>query len=574
MYARALSALSSEGWKAIVLIIASIVIGLVQLAEPILFGRVVDALSRYSEAMPLIGIWAGLGLFGILASVFVAVSADRMAHRQRLAILNRAFDRAITLPISFHARRGSGAVIRTLLAGADAHFSLWLTFMREHLVALVSVIFLIPTAISMDYRLAVILAILAVLFFVLNVIVVQQTSIGQKAVEVHHQNVFGRVGDVVGNVAVIQSYARLGAESVALRGLMAQLLAAQYPVLTWWALLTVLTRAAGTITMVSVFAVGAWLASKGETSVGEIVMFVGFASLLITKLDQLSGFVGRIFVQAPTLESFYEIIDAPVEIVEAPDARILENARGRVRYDSVTFRFPDSDQGIFDVDFEALPGQSIALVGPTGAGKTTVLALLQRLRDPTSGRILVDGEDIRDLTLASLRESISVVFQDAGLFNRSISENIRLGRPDATFEEIVEAARFAEAHEFIEAKPGGYDFVIGERGAALSGGERQRIAIARAILKKAPILILDEATSALDNETEARIKRALDRVRQGRTTFLIAHRLSTVRNVDRILVFENGRIVENGSFDELARTGGLFSRLLSQGDLQPTIAEN
>lgn len=574
MYARALSALSSEGWKAIVLIIASIVIGLVQLAEPILFGRVVDALSRYSEAMPLIGIWAGLGLFGILASVFVAVSADRMAHRQRLAILNRAFDRAITLPISFHARRGSGAVIRTLLAGADAHFSLWLTFMREHLVALVSVIFLIPTAISMDYRLAVILAILAVLFFVLNVIVVQQTSIGQKAVEVHHQNVFGRVGDVVGNVAVIQSYARLGAESVALRGLMAQLLAAQYPVLTWWALLTVLTRAAGTITMVSVFAVGAWLASKGETSVGEIVMFVGFASLLITKLDQLSGFVGRIFVQAPTLESFYEIIDAPVEIVEAPDARILENARGRVRYDSVTFRFPDSDQGIFDVDFEALPGQSIALVGPTGAGKTTVLALLQRLRDPTSGRILVDGEDIRDLTLASLRESISVVFQDAGLFNRSISENIRLGRPDATFEEIVEAARFAEAHEFIEAKPGGYDFVIGERGAALSGGERQRIAIARAILKKAPILILDEATSALDNETEARIKRALDCVRQGRTTFLIAHRLSTVRNVDRILVFENGRIVENGSFDELARAGGLFSRLLSQGDLQPTIAEN
>ena len=191
-----------------------------------------------------------------------------------------------------------------------------------------------------------------------------------------------------------------------------------------------------------------------------------------------------------------------------------------------------------------------------------------RLRDPQEGRVLVDGADIRDVTLTSLRQSIAVVFQDAGLFNRSIAENIRIGRPTATQEEIERVARLAEAHDFIIGKPGGYQFVIGERGTALSGGERQRIAIARAILKNAPILILDEATSALDNETEAKIKRALDAVRRGRTTFLIAHRLSTVANADKILVLEHGRIVEAGTFAGLAAAGGLFERLVKAGSFE------
>lgn len=564
-YLRALGLLASEKWLALGLVIANVAIGLVQLAEPVLFGRVVDALAGGEEAFPLIGLWAALGLFSILASVVVAVAADRLAHRQRLLALAKAFERAITLPVSYHAERGSGSVVRTLLAGSDALFGLWLTFLREHLAAVVSIGFLIPTAITMQPKLAAILGVLALIYAIVNVIVVNRTIGGQNAVEQHNQNVFGRVGDVLGNVTVVQSYARLNAETTALRVLMGQLLSAQYPVLTWWAILTVLTRASATITMVAVFAVGALLAKQGDVSVGEIVSFVGFATLLIGKLDQLSSFVARIFNQAPILRSFFGLMDAAVGMEEKPDAKELELMGGAVRFDGVNFRFPNSTQGVFNLDFEAKSGETVALVGSTGSGKTTTLTFLQRLRDPDSGRITVDGQDIRDLTLHSLRKAVGVVFQEAGLFNRSIAENIRIGRPEATDEEVIAAAKLAEAHEFIQKKADGYGFIIGERGAALSGGERQRLAIARAILKDAPILILDEATSALDTETEAKIQRALDALLRGRTTFIIAHRLSTVANANQILVLKDGHIIERGRFAELVAQGGTFSRMVQEG---------
>ncbi|MFT5508033.1 MAG: glucan exporter ATP-binding protein [Hyphomicrobiaceae bacterium] len=565
IYKRALGMLLKEGWPVAYLALANAAIGIVQLAEPVLFGAIVDALANQRSTFSYIGAWAGLGLFGIFASVIVAVVADRMAHRRRLAVMAEAFDKAITLPISYHAQAGTGATIRNILAGSDALSGTWLTFLREQFSAFVAVCLLTPLAFWMEWRLALLLLALAIVYVTLNVIVVRRTSEGQAQVEQHHIKVSGRVGDVISNVAIVQSYARLSAEAASLRNEMQQLLSVQYPVLTWWGVLTVLNRATATITMICVFALGAYLLSKGQLSVGEIVSFVGFATLLIGKLDQLSGFVTRLFMQAPTLETFYKLLDTEADVVQDNNAPALTKPNGDVRFDNVTYRYDDRGHGIFGLDFQVPAGQTVALVGPTGAGKTTALALLQRIRDPEEGRILIGDQDIRHVNLTSLRQAIAVVFQEAGLFNRSLAENIRMGRPDATDSDVQAAAEMAQAADFIARKPGELTFIAGERGGALSGGERQRLAIARAILKDAPILVLDEATSALDTETEGRIKRALDTLRQGRTTFIIAHRLSTVADADIILVLDQGRIIERGTFDQLKSAGGMFAKLVAEG---------
>jgi ATP-binding cassette subfamily B protein len=234
---------------------------------------------------------------------------------------------------------------------------------------------------------------------------------------------------------------------------------------------------------------------------------------------------------------------------------------GRVEFDDVSFSYDGKRPAVLDLDFTAEPGERIALVGTTGAGKSTALSLLYRAFDPQSGAIRIDGLDVRGMTLAALRRNIGVVFQEGLLFNRSVAENLRIGNPDATEAELRDAAARAQALDFIERDPNGFDARVGERGRLISGGERQRLSIARALLKEPPILILDEATSALDAKTEAKLLVALEEVMKGRTTFVIAHRLATIRRADRILMFEHGRIVEAGTFDDLMRAGGPFSEL-------------
>jgi len=565
IYKRALGLLAPEKYLAIGLAAAGVVIAATQLAEPVLFGRVVDTLSKGENAFGYIGLWAFLGLFGIVAGVIVGINADRLAHRQKQAHLVSVFEKTIGLPQRLHAARGSGATIRTILSGTSALFWLWLGAMRDQISALFGILLLIPTAIGMDPRMAAILLALATAYTLMNVFVMRKTAAGQAAVESHESALSSRVVDVIGNVMIVQSYARLRLEANALRRISTDLLSAQYPVVTWWGVLTVMQRSAATLTMVEIFSAGAILAGCGELSVGEIVSFVAFASLLIGRLDQLSGFVVRVHQQAPALTALFALIDEAASEDEKPGSTPLLTVAGAVTFDNVSFRYDGAPQGISDVSFKANAGETIAIVGPTGSGKSTTISLLQRFLTPTAGQIMVDGRDIAGVTLRSLRQAIAVVFQDAGLFNRSIGDNIRIGKPDATDAEVEQAARLAEAHDFISRKPGGYAFMIGERGASLSGGERQRIAIARAILKDAPILILDEATSALDSETEAKIKRALDTLRAGRTTFVIAHRLSTVADADQILVLDHGCIVERGRFEELAAGGGLFARLVAEG---------
>jgi ATP-binding cassette subfamily B protein len=333
------------------------------------------------------------------------------------------------------------------------------------------------------------------------------------------------------------------------------------PVLGWWALVTVITRASTTITVLAIFTVGIYLHGRGETTVGEIVMFVSFATMLIQKLEQVVSFINSVFMEAPRLQEFFDVLDAVPAVRDRSNAMDTGRLSGLVEFNDVSFSYDGKRPAVEDVSFTALPGQTIALVGPTGAGKSTAIALLHRAFDPQSGIIKIDGMDIRGLSLTSLRRNIGVVFQEALLFNRSLADNLRVGKPDATEEEMRIAAGRAQALEFIERSDKKFETHAGERGRMLSGGERQRLSIARALLKDPPILILDEATSALDAVTEAKVNAALDEVMKGRTTFVIAHRLSTIRNATRILVFDNGRVIENGTFDELVAKGGRFAEL-------------
>ncbi len=508
-----------------------------------------------------------IGFTGVVANIFIALHADRLAHRRRLAAMAEFFEHAVALPPNFLGEQHSGRVMKVMLRGTDQLFSMWLSFFREHLSALVAMIVLIPTAIIMNWQMALLLFGLMLTFTILNVTVVRKTYKAQGQVEQYHSEVASRASDVMGNVTIVQAFTRLSAELQALNQSMSRLLAAQFPVLNWWALLSVLTKAASTITIVSIFALGTFLHAGGKASVGEIVTFVGFATLLIGRLEQLSGFANSIFFQTHPITEFFTLLDAESTIKESPNAPALQIRNGRVEFKNVSFHYPNSSAGVKNVNFVIEPGQTVALVGATGSGKSTLASFLIRIRDPQQGTVLIDGQDLREVSLLSLRQAVGVVFQEAGLFNRSIMENLQIGKPDATQEEIIAAVQKAEAHDFIADKAEGFHTLVTERGQNLSGGERQRLAIARAILKNAPVLILDEATSALDVETEGKITRALDTLSQNRTTLIIAHRLSTVRKADQIIVLKDGAMVESGKFDELIAQNGIFANFAKEGGL-------
>jgi ABC-type multidrug transport system fused ATPase/permease subunit len=307
--------------------------------------------------------------------------------------------------------------------------------------------------------------------------------------------------------------------------------------------------------------VGAYMVVTGQMSLGTLVAFLSYIHSFYDPLRRLTE-VDNTFQQAIAAgERIFELMDEKPEIQDAPDAVELDHIQGEVVFEDVHFRYGDGDEVLHDIDFRIAPGEVVALVGPSGAGKTSIANLLCRFYDPAHGRILIDGHDLRKIRLRSLRRHIAVVLQDTFLFNGTVRENLIYGKPDATEEEMIAAAKTAYAHEFIMNLPYGYDTEIGERGVKLSGGQRQRLALARAILTNPRILILDEATSSVDAEAEYLIQQALEEALKGRTALVIAHRLSTIRNADKIIALENGRIREIGHHRDLLSRGGLYSQL-------------
>jgi glucan exporter ATP-binding protein len=570
LYIRVLELLGREARLGWMLAVANLALASAMFVEPVLFGRIVDTLANaqarisqlaWRDLMVLVGAWVGFGLFIIIFSTLVALHADRLAHRQYQVVRTMFFEHVLQLPLSYYTGAHSGRLVKVMMTGTNTLWSLWLSFFREHFASFISLIVLLPLTLFINWRYGLMLILLCVVFAAVIAVVIHKSERLQSTVEGYYSDVAERTTDTLGNIALVQSFARIEMEVSGMRKMGEEVLRAQIPVLSWWAVTTVITRTSTTLTMLSILVLGVWFYLRGQTTVGEIVMFMSFATLLISRLEQAVHFANEMVMDAPRIAEFFEVLDTEPAVRDRPDAMNPDRMHGLVEFRDVSFSYDGKRSAVADLTFTALPGETVALVGATGAGKSTALALLHRAFDPQSGTVRIDGMDVRALKLAGLRHNIGVVFQEVLLFNRSIAENLRVGKPDASDDELRAACERAQVLDVIERLPQGFDTNAGERGRLFSGGERQRLSIARALLKDPPILILDEATSALDALTEARVQAALAEVMKGRTTFVIAHRLATVRNANRILVFQGGRIIETGTFDELMRLGGHFAEL-------------
>jgi ATP-binding cassette, subfamily B, bacterial len=507
-----------------------------------------------------VGAGLALALLSGLLNVLTTYLNTKIEFAMTLDFRSDLFQQAQRLSMAFHDQRRSGMVIYIINSMAGSATSLVMTILPlgQNVLTLIGMFWI-------SFRLNPNLAVLSlsVVPFLYYSVGYYTTHIRQRLVAVKGMEgeTLSIIHEAMSMLRVIVAFGREDHEHARFRDLGQRALDARVNITlrqTIFSLAVNTTTALGTA---MVLGYGALLALRSQLTVGELLVVVTYIASVYKPLEEISGTVGALQDQLVNLEIAFDLLNKEPDIRDAPAAVAIERTRGRVRFDCVSFHYQDRADTLKDICLEVAPGQATAIVGATGAGKSTLVSLLPRFYDPVGGRILLDGVDIKTLTLRSLRQQISIVLQEPLLFSSSVSENIRYGRLDATTAEIVDAAKAANAHDFIMTLPHGYETSLGERGAQLSGGERQRVAVARAFLKNAPILILDEPTSSIDSKTEAVILDALEQLMRGRTTFLVAHRLSTLRNVDQIVVLDRGRIVERGTHEELLTVGGVYRQL-------------
>ncbi len=383
-----------------------------------------------------------------------------------------------------------------------------------------------------------------------------------------YRRVRARLGDInaklqdnLSGIRVIQAFAREDIEYKRFSRQSERYYRARVKGIRYWSIFFPAIRFFGAMGTVIVLGVGSLMVVNGQLSLGTMVAFIAYIATIYDPINRLTE-VDNIFQEAIAAgERIFELLDEAMEVKDAPNAIELPVIRGQMVFDRVYFKYGSGDQVLHDVSFSMAPGEVVALVGPSGAGKTSIANLICRFYDPVKGRVAIDGYDLRDIKMNSLRRQVAVVLQDSFLFNNTVAENLHYGKPDASRDELIAAARAANAHDFIIQLPDGYETEIGERGVKLSGDQKQRLALARAILADPRILILDEATSSVDAEAEYLIQQALERVLENRTALIIAHRLSTIRNANKIIVLDRGRIAEAGNHEELMQNGGLYSQL-------------
>ncbi len=545
--------------------VAALTAGLSAL-EPLLLKDVVDVLATHPSTSALL---RGAALFGgaLLLREIATAFLDWLVWRVRIGVdeqlLSAVIDRLHALPLSFHRKHTVGALVAKVERGIAGTVAALSAVGFQLLPSVVYLVLAVVLMVRLEWRLALVVMLFAPLPALVGTLASREQVTRERRLLDRWTRIFSRFNEVLSGMLVVKSFVMEESEK---RRFLRRVRAANRLVVRGVARDTSVNALKNLIVVLARLAalgVGGALVAKGRMPLGTLVAFLGYVGGMFAPVQSLTGMYQTVRRGRVALETVFEIVGAEDAMGDAPDARDPGALRGEIRLEGVTFGYREGQRVLDGVDLAVRPGEVVALVGPSGGGKSTILSLLQRLYDPEGGRILVDGQDLRTLKQRAVRRQIGVVLQDGFLFSDTIRANIAFGRPGASTDEIEAAARAANAHDFIMKLPDGYDTVVGPQGSTLSGGERQRIAIARAILKDAPLLVLDEATSALDAESEAKVQEAFGRLTEGRTTLVIAHRLATVVNADRIVVLENGRIVEEGRHDELLARGGVYTKLVA-----------
>jgi ATP-binding cassette subfamily B protein/subfamily B ATP-binding cassette protein MsbA len=494
--------------------------------------------------------------------VIRAYIQDGLGNLMTYSLGGELFDHLQRLSLQFHYRQGGGDLVRRVTTDAQCVKQLVMGVMLPTCTALLTLIFMFAVMWHLNAGLALIALLAAVPIPALIRLLSPRMTERTYAQETLEGQIMTLSAQDLSSLPAIQAFGQEDNEDKRFQSLGRKTIRAYLSALVSQLQFRVGVQSSTAIGTALIMALGGLEVLSGSLSVGSLLVFLTYVAALYAPMETLA-YVSESFAEASArARRVMEVLDTGREVIDRPGARELPSGpsgvAGRVRFENVNFAYESDTLVLRDITLDVEPGQTIALVGPTGAGKTTLASLIPRFFDPRDGKITLDGIDIRDIRLSSLRKKISIVLQDPFLLPLSIADNIAYGRPDASREDIVAAATAANADEFIRRLPQGYDTLISERGTTLSGGEKQRLSIARALIKNTPILILDEPTSALDAQTETQLLKALDQLMRGRTTFIIAHRLSTIRNADRIVVIENGGIAETGTHRALSAAKGRY----------------